>query len=322
MKHAFLFIMLVVNVAAFSYPIQPRPLRKLIQESEFIIYGTVIRIGKAKPSPSRWESDVAVILIKEVLQGRIKADSIKVYYSSGMICPAPPQYYEGTDIIVFLDRDKKQKDVYYTHALSYGVKNCFIPDAYTIYKSRITEMQQILTLQDETEQQEEVIRWLVKCAVNPFTRWDGLYELSPKSDFMSYYDHSCDNSLLMYLTQNDKDSLAIAFSKIDDTGYEDLGLADIVVTYNRQLVFDVLKKNLIALEEDNKWYLFEIMQRLAMLSGDNELEKISKQYEPLRYNYDDKQAGKKMERLLLQFIERLKKAELKKLIVVNGEFNS
>ena len=45
---AFLIITLF-SVSAFAYPITPRPLRKLIIESEYIIRGKVLEVGNQKP---------------------------------------------------------------------------------------------------------------------------------------------------------------------------------------------------------------------------------------------------------------------------------
>jgi hypothetical protein len=175
--------------AAYAYPITPRPLRKLVIESDLIIWGKVIKTGDIKRSDENHfrESDYALIAITEMLQGKLTKDTIRVLFSSGMICPAPGEFYEGEQVLTFLDRKKDSKD-YLVHALSYGVKHLSSREQYLIYKDRIKEMQTILQKQDDKLCNEMVVEWLIKCAENEVTRWEGMYELSPHSDFMSVYD--------------------------------------------------------------------------------------------------------------------------------------
>lgn len=103
-----------------------------------------------------------------------------------MICPAPASYPKGETIITFLDKTEKG---YNTHALSYGTK-ILDNEGIKIYKSRILEMQQINLIKNSNEKLLATTNWLFKCAKNKVTRWEGTYELSPESDFMSFYDRS------------------------------------------------------------------------------------------------------------------------------------
>jgi hypothetical protein len=81
-----------------AYPIDPRPLRKLIMESEFIIIGHVLEIQTVKNKKERDYPDViARIRISEVLQGNISESVIEVPYNPYYICPAPARYEAGTD---------------------------------------------------------------------------------------------------------------------------------------------------------------------------------------------------------------------------------
>jgi hypothetical protein len=70
-----LLLILLVQVA-YSYPIEPRPLRKLVMESKFIVVGFVESVENVEPPISKknkWREtySVASIRIREVLQGEL-----------------------------------------------------------------------------------------------------------------------------------------------------------------------------------------------------------------------------------------------------------
>jgi hypothetical protein len=96
----------------------------------------------------------------------------------------PAQYEKNTQILVFLDKDDNK---YSTHALTYGLKT-LEQSEYEIYKSRILEIQKILKITDKKERRIKTVDWLIDCASNPVTKWEGLQDLAPQSDFISYYD--------------------------------------------------------------------------------------------------------------------------------------
>jgi len=108
MKFKFIIIILVFgfveNIAA--YPITPRPLRKLVAESQYIVYADVIKIETIK-AEGNWNDAKAILNIKEVLQGKIKTNTIEVFFSPGIICPSPANYENGTTVLAFLDKQKK-----------------------------------------------------------------------------------------------------------------------------------------------------------------------------------------------------------------------
>jgi hypothetical protein len=48
-KLLLLLLSTIFSVSVFAYPITPRPLRKLIVESEYIVWGKVLKVGYLKP---------------------------------------------------------------------------------------------------------------------------------------------------------------------------------------------------------------------------------------------------------------------------------
>ena len=79
----------------FAYPITPRPLRKLIEESESIVVAYVLRSENVK-NEDTWSGTRAVLIVREVLQGNVTSDTVHVYYTPFMICPAPAHYQDST----------------------------------------------------------------------------------------------------------------------------------------------------------------------------------------------------------------------------------
>ena len=66
----FLLLILLPNLS-LAYPIEPRPLRKLVMESEYIVVGHVLENRSAKQKDNSWDRVIAKIMVIEVLQGII-----------------------------------------------------------------------------------------------------------------------------------------------------------------------------------------------------------------------------------------------------------
>ncbi|MCP4352216.1 MAG: hypothetical protein GY795_42700 [Desulfobacterales bacterium] len=270
----FLLIGFFQNV--FAYPITPRPLRKLIKESENIVVAYVVKSENIETD--HWINTRSVLAIREVLQGNIKSDTIHVYYSFGMTCPAPAKYKDSTMVIAFLDK-RKDGDGYITHALSYGSKT-LDNKGIELYKKRISEMQAIQKIKKEHEKTSKTTDWLIKCAKYSETRWEGVYELSPESDFMSYYDQDKETFIRKYtLNKNQKSELRKILLAIPQLEYSDIGLADLVKKENDTELINHLTKNLKSPKTENLWYSILLMKKIAAIAGRADLKLISQEME-------------------------------------------
>jgi hypothetical protein len=299
-----LFLLFIVGIfqSAFAYPISPRPLRKLISESENIVIAYVLKSETMPAAKNHWESTRAVLVVREVLQGKIKEDTIYVYYSPGMICPAPATYMDGTTVIAFLDKQKKG-DGYTTHSLSYGSKT-LEEKGLLLYKERIKEMQAIQKIRTEEEKTEKTIEWLITCASYSETRWEGIYELSPESDFMSFYDQDRDTFTRKYaLTKNQKERLRKIFFSIDYLDYNDLGLIDLVKKRNDPELVSFLIEKFKELKKEDLWYADMFMERIATYSDREELFEIIENIQQL--DYMDSDYNEKKMQLTSEFLKRI-----------------
>lgn len=309
---------------AFSYPISPRPLRKLIIESQYIVWGKVIKTGTENPGKESysWDTNYALIDITEQLQGTLKRDTIKVYFSQGMICPAPGVFYDDEMVLAFLD-GRNKKAGYEVHALSYGVKHDLSDIDYLHYKQRIAEMQELIRKKAASDCSPAIIDWLMKCAASPATRWDGLYEITPESDFMSFYEQGqlvCKDS---YITTTQRKQLFDILLAVDTMDYNDMALIDLTAGINDSLRLGFLKQQLIIANDTNGyfWMAKQIMPYIAALSGDKELGDLSKEFDKGYFDMDEK-SKENARRIYRQFLQRMQSCELKKTVSASGHNNT
>ncbi len=322
-KLTLLLVSATISVSVFAYPITPRPLRKLIIESEYIIWGKVLEVGYIKPDKKKenfWGRDYALIVITATLQGKIKTDTIRVLFTAGLICPAPGVFYKGEQVLAFLDKKEKTKD-FQIHALSYGVKHGLSTQEYITYKNRITEMQAILRIQDSKTCNETVIDWLVRCAEQGATRWEGLYELSPHSDFMSYYDHGESISKDIIVSTENRKKLFDVLLLVDTLSYDDIALADMAKGINDSVLLEFIKSKLLLFDEESYWTAADVMQRIVLLTGNTELEKLVEKFKEVYFGNTEKD---KMEakRILDSFIIKMKDVQLKISLHATGEYST
>ena len=69
-KDMITILLILVAQRLFAYLISPRPLRKLIIESEVIVYANVLRI-KSVETKDHENNNKAVLALKELLQGKM-----------------------------------------------------------------------------------------------------------------------------------------------------------------------------------------------------------------------------------------------------------
>lgn len=263
----------------FAYPIAPRPLRTLVLESQYIIVGYVAN-SHAKPGTFNPENGnltppltIARIVVLENLQGQIGKDTIEVVFQPNMDCPSPDIYHDNTYVVSFLDKNEKDGK-FRTHAFSYGVKTLEKPEL-EIYKQRIAEIQEILKIQNAEKQMTETVEWLVKCAENETTRWEGSYELIIESKRRSHI--SSDNELTNYgsrLSPSQIDRLKTAL--LNTTREVDFNLVDIVYESNPAQIDDFLIKKLKTLSEDDFWAFEDFFLRLGHKKDAPEMKSWSK----------------------------------------------
>lgn len=316
MKRLLTILILTLTVqTVFAYPITPQTLRKLIERSQYIVIATIDNPEKSEKYYDEKVKDtleifsfggdgLADLYIKEILKGKpSNSNHIQVTYEAGMICPAPAHYPDKKMVIAFLAKDDTSK-TYYTVGLSYGSKIMDSENEMISFKNRISEYLGILKIKNKGKRKLATVEWLVKCAEDKFTRWEGAYELSRQGDFMSYYDRSKDEQYYKHLTTSQKHRLDSAFFATDTISYNELCLANLISKDN----YPKLKQHLLKSLPFVNYYIAEdIMQKVVEIFPSIELQAIYEEYDNIGYNDKDKEEKQKL--LIDKFITTAKKNE-------------
>lgn len=317
MKHIIIFSAIILGFInnVFAYPICQRPLRQLVIESQYIIVGYVIKIYDKENNIKeingktiiRFGPKIAQIAVLENLQGQIKKDTIEIEFNTCMICPEPDRYLDKTYMISFIDKNKDGK--FKTHALSYGAKT-LKSNEIKIYKKRISEIQQILKIKDENTQFDKTVEWLLKCAENPVTRWEGVTELSSGSVFWNH--HFCDEHFFFkgvtqenctnFLSSDQKNR----YKKVLFTSNElpEFNAVDLVYKDNELEVDEFQLDKLKKLKEEHYWLANEFMKRLKYKNDSAEMTDLLKKFNELRF---DKNKSKELKEIIDKFISLVEK---------------
>lgn len=291
-----LFISFIWINTLSAYPISPRPLRKLMQESEYIVSGHVLEIitVKGKKKDDFESYSVARVKIYDVIKGSIHEEIIEIPYPA-YICPAPPRYRADTDVLIFLNKEKKN---YRTTALSYGLKTLSLMDI-AVYKQRIQEMQHIQLVEDKDQQFIQTVEWLVKCAEHPATRWEGTFELSPSSDFMSYYSREKSEPFQYILSAEQKQRLKQALLSTEDPQYCNFALVDLVYPGNEAEIRSFLLKGLKHLQANRLWLAQSYMTRLLYTKDSPEMKALVDDFSDILFETDKQ---KQLQSIVSEFL--------------------
>ncbi len=291
----FLLLILCKTSELFAALIEPRPLRKLVIESENIIVGYVVKTTEKKILEGEWTNRIAKIAVLEKLQSDIKKDTIEIEFNPNISCPYPDRYYDSTFVIAFLDWDKI-RGKFFTHALSYGAKT-LNKEELKIYKQRIFEIQQILKIPNKEKQHLETIEWLVICTENPITRWEGIYELTRKLDSKNVNS----NKLEFEINTNQKERLKSVLLNLN--GYVDFELVDLVYKGNEEEIDNFILQKLKSLNNSDCIYIGSYLYSLKHRNKSKEMDDVMEQFNKFMIECDNPTELKKTIEKFIQLIE-------------------
>ncbi len=162
----------------------PKPLRALYTESDLVV---VARVGQTVPvEVASFEDKAKAYLLKTSLHvnstvkgqgnhGVISLYSVRWRGQNDDQAPtAYDDYDDGEKLLFFLKR-RANEEGYEEADVSYGVKKLTDADL-RVYVERMDEL--TLIMQQEKPDPARIVEWLVRCAEEPATRWEGLYELT------------------------------------------------------------------------------------------------------------------------------------------------
>lgn len=174
---------------SLACPIQmpPQPLRTLYKQSARVV---VARVGAREVLTT--EDDMASVRVVLQVTENVKGtpsklvhfyhdeyvgkdagkddEEVRIFTGSGR--PAP-QLKSGERYLFFLD-SREEGEGYEVNDESYGIKK-LSGDDLKVYLERMKELADIT--RQEPEDKHALVEWLVRCAEEPATRWEGAYEL-------------------------------------------------------------------------------------------------------------------------------------------------
>lgn len=172
--------------AAASCPAEPpSPLRTLYQASERI---AVARVGESFAVEGEGKENLrkTAFVATESIKGDPGEKSFFVFHP---VWPDNANYAgnfrEGETLLLFLSHaaEGELPGGYYVTDIRHGAKRLSADDL-KIYLKRIEELQWVM--RQEPADRDELLEWLVRCAEEPATRWEGAYELAVSYQLASY----------------------------------------------------------------------------------------------------------------------------------------
>lgn len=169
-------------LVAFSLPassacsiVIPKPLRELYKESDLV---AVVRVGESVAVEKQNASTLmrTELRITSLLKGESKKDVVALYdYTWEGEEASSPRVKAKDDVLLVFLKPYEKGDGYVPADYDRGVKK-LSPDDLKVYVSRIEELAVIM--RGEKPDEAALTEWLVRCAEEPATRWEGAYELA------------------------------------------------------------------------------------------------------------------------------------------------
>src|SRR5262245_33042914 len=337
-----LSVLMILWVAeAVAYPIPPQTLRTLTNRSELIVSARVGKITRIREE-DRFNKGIAQLKILSIVKGEVGSQSVDVYYWPDVVCPAQPHYEEGAIVLVFLTQ-LKDSTGYHTVGLSYGAKS-LINQEIDIYSARIRELIEIEKQADPNTRQQQLVEWLVRCAEEPATRWEGAYELhnshvmkmfemeQKKEEVKDEREIAADGDemedrneetvdLTTLLTEDQKRRLTAALYRASSLSNGGIYLINLAELWGDDNMAPFMWSYLNAYKKDAPWETKTLMHKLATLLKNREaLEMVEKFDTGIYTNLIKEDRGEESRKAILQqFIEAIERSGAPRIVEINNE---
>jgi hypothetical protein len=241
MNKIFLILLLFTTIAkAISLPIPEQTLKALLENSPYVIIGNVSKIENIKHPINSDSLTRAKINVFKIFKGNITSQFIYIYFQPNLICPAPDNYELNTKVLCFIDNNfDKEVGGFFAPSLSYASKKILDRAEEEFYEKRINEFSKIKEISDQIKQDYEMTEWLVKCAENQLTRFDGTHELLKKFDYEKNIK-TVDYQKL--LSKNQKERLYSCFLNLPQPETQDFNLLPLITDVDNEKLLSHLKK--------------------------------------------------------------------------------
>ncbi len=288
----------------------PQPLRMLYTQSDLIV---VARIGESAVAGKNdhWELLKTELLVSSTHKGKANGSVIQLYHWSYSQDRKLAGKYKQDDTLLLFLKERKDTGGYHVNDLSYGVKH-LSDDDLKVYLDRISELATIL--EQDKPSHEEIVEWLVRCAEEPATRWEGAYEFALSTYALNSIDDSsadgeeeivdeestddgqveeagdaiiveeveededADPVWVMLLTEEQKERLAKALYRASEVRENEALLVNIVATWHDSRLPTFLLSQLNLMADNAPLVARDLMQSLADILNDKKLSRLVAQY--------------------------------------------
>jgi hypothetical protein len=172
-----LALLLILATPAISLAMEgpPMPMRHLYLDSELIVVATVWAVSMTLNQQGE-QIVIAELSPDLVVKGTLQDTTVKVAHPAFVVCPAPPRYKAGERVLAFLQRSGDGQ-YYQTVGSHWGAKNL----SHHVLEAYVARLQELHATEnsESSVRESKLLDWLVRCAEDPATRWEGAYELSP-----------------------------------------------------------------------------------------------------------------------------------------------
>ncbi len=171
---ASLFQPVTTPAAAASCPVSPpTPLRMLYKESERVVVASA-GLSELDKSLGNDSYRRTTFHLSESLKGGHGESALQVvHYTNPEYPDFAGNFKKGDRLLLFLNYVEEQ-NAYSVGDMRHGAKKLSDEDL-KVYVKRIEELSALLL--KEKPDDREIVEWLVRCAEEPATRWEGAYEL-------------------------------------------------------------------------------------------------------------------------------------------------
>ncbi|MBX3452615.1 MAG: hypothetical protein KF777_23965 [Planctomycetaceae bacterium] len=219
----------------FAFPGSPLPLYELWKQSDAILFADVISTVN---DGAQQRASLSVVTV-------LKGDAAKVQpfvtvFTQLGGCPYPHAFKASERILLFLAWDSEE--LMFTPV---GASEAIIStDATGLkhYKSALDELPKIYKLPEDQRIREALLRWSVRCSLNPVTRQEGLWSLACAKP----RDTPSDKWLLP-----EESELLIRAITNESTAKETLGIIELMISHPTPSIDNVLLNSLTKCNDDS-----------------------------------------------------------------------
>jgi hypothetical protein len=179
-----------------------------------------------------------------------------------------PDLQPGDSVLLFVKKSEESDEIELTDFAD-GVKK-MTPDKLAAYEARIRELKGIFAV--EKPRHSQIVDWLIKCAEDPLTRWEGTFELLQSFQNMDWQDERAKQAAEKPVESEpgESDEYAAEEPKAFETG--DPNFAKAVTEAQKRSLTNILLNRERPKKSEN------VEEQTSMADGDRELIELVKRW--------------------------------------------